>query len=126
MTALATVPLVGGIQEIHELPYYVDLPIAYPSGAVIQPLWDRWLSYDPIVSWRERVDNLRQLRGILLDCGYRDDFDLHYGHRLLSGALSGAGIAHQVEEHDGTHDGRLFERLQFALGWFSQVLDLQG
>lgn len=37
-----------------------------------------------------------------------------------------AAIAHQVEEHDGTHGSRLYERIQVALGWFSQVLDVQG
>jgi len=35
-------------------PYYVDLPIEFPSGALIEPLWERWLSYDPVVSWRAR------------------------------------------------------------------------
>jgi len=28
--------------------------------------WDRWLSFDPVVNWRDRVDNLKQLGGILL------------------------------------------------------------
>jgi hypothetical protein len=26
---------------------YVDLPVAYPSGELIQEVWDRWLSFDP-------------------------------------------------------------------------------
>lgn len=107
-------------------PFYVDLPIDYPSGEVIQPLWEQWLSYDPVVSWRNRVDNLRQLRGILLDVGYNDEYGLHYGHRLLSRGLTSVGITHQVEEHDGCHDARLFERFQLALRWFSDVLNLQG
>lgn len=104
-------------------PYYVDLPLEYPSGAVLQPLWNRWLSYDPVVSWPERTDALRGLRGILLDVGYNDEWDLHYGHRLLSRGLSGAGIHHDVQEHQGTHSGRLYERLQVALEWFSHTLE---
>jgi hypothetical protein len=37
-------------------------------------------------------------------------------------SLPGAGITREVAEHDGTHVSRLYERIQFALGWFSQVL----
>ena len=107
-------------------PYYVDLPIEFPSGKVIPELWERWLSYDPVVSWRERVENLRRLRGILLDAGYNDQYDLHIGHRLLSRDLTAAGIAHDVVEHDGTHTSRLNERIQKALGWFSSVLEYEG
>ena len=106
-------------------PFYVDFPIAFPSGEVIPHLWAQWLSYDPVVSWQERAENLRRLRGILLDVGYHDEYDLQYGHRILSRGLSSVSIPHQVEEHDGTHGSRLFERIQFALGWFSQVLDLR-
>jgi pimeloyl-ACP methyl ester carboxylesterase len=109
--------------NIDKPPFYVDFPIAYPSGDVIPHLWEKWLSYDPAVSWRGRVDNLRRLRGILLDVGYHDEYDLQYGHRILSLGLTGAEIAHQVEEHDGTHGSRFFERVRFALGWFSQVLN---
>jgi enterochelin esterase family protein len=106
-------------------PYYVDLPIEFPSGAVIEHLWEQWLSYDPVVSWRSREENLRQLRGILLDVGYNDEYGLHYGHRLLSQGLTQARITHQLEEHDGRHDARLAERFQVALTWFSEVLVLQ-
>ena len=107
-------------------PYYVDLPVAYPSGAVIAPLWERWLRYDPVVCWRERRAALGQLRGILLDVGYNDEWDLQYGHRLLSQGLTSAGIRHDAEEHAGTHAGRLYERLQVALDWVSHVLDMTG
>lgn len=104
-------------------PYYVDLPVRFPSGEIIQPLWERWLSYDPVVNWSQRTQQLRRLRGILLDAGYHDEYELHYGHRLLSLGLASAGIAHHVEEHEGTHVGRLHERLQLALAWLSETLE---
>jgi pimeloyl-ACP methyl ester carboxylesterase len=104
-------------------PYYADLPIEFPSGDVIPHLWERWLSYDPIVSWRHRLDNLRRLRGILLDVGWNDQYYLHYGHRILSKRLAEASIAHDVEEHAGNHDSRLDERLKVSLRWFSKVLE---
>ena len=103
-------------------PYFVDLPVAFPSGELIQEVWDRWLSFDPVVNVHERLDNLRALRGIMLDAGANDDYNLHWGHRLLSHYLTEAGIAHEHRENTGNHGGRAPERYQVALEWLSQVL----
>lgn len=111
--------------NVERPPFFVDLPIEFPSGAIVSDLWDKWLSYDPVVSWRPRSEQLRRLRGIRLDVGYHDEFDLQYGHRLLSRGMTGAGIAHEAVEHDGTHGSRLFERIQLSLEWFSRTLRLQ-
>jgi enterochelin esterase family protein len=103
-------------------PYYVDLPVAFPSGELLQDVWDRWLAFDPVVNVHERHDNLRKLRGILLDAGFNDDYNLHWGHRLLSHYLTEAGIPHEHRENTGNHGGRASERYQVALEWLSQTL----
>jgi hypothetical protein len=77
-------------------PFYVDLPVAFPSGELVQEVWDRWLSFDPVVNWRSRVDNLRKLSGILLDVGRNDDYHLQWGHRLLSHYLRQAWLTRAV------------------------------
>ena len=102
-------------------PFYVDLPVALPSGQLIQEVWDRWLSFDPVVNVHERLDNLRTLSGILLDVGTQDDYNLHWGHRLLSHYLTEAGIAHEHREYPGNHGGRARERYQVALEWLAEV-----
>ena len=104
-------------------PFYVDLPVAHPSGELIQEVWDRWLAFDPVVNVHDRLDNLRKLTGILLDAGSNDDYNLHWGHRLLSHYLNEAGIAHEHRENPGNHGGRAYERYQMALQWLSQVLE---
>jgi S-formylglutathione hydrolase FrmB len=104
-------------------PFYVDLPVAWPSGELLQDVWDRWLAFDPVVNVHERLDNLRQLSGILLDAGSADDYNLHWGHRLLSHYLDEAGIAHEHRENPGNHGGRANERYQVALQWLSHVLE---
>jgi enterochelin esterase family protein len=104
-------------------PFYVDLPVAFPSGELIQEVWDRWLAFDPVVNVHDRLDNLRKLSGILLDAGSNDDYNLHWGHRLLSHYLNEAGIAHEHRENPGNHGGRANERYQVALQWLSQVLE---
>ena len=87
-------------------PFYVDLPVVFPSGELSGAVWDRWLSFDPVVNWKGREGNLRRLSGILLDVGAKDDHHLQWGHRLLSHYLSQAGIAHESSEHAGNHGGR--------------------
>ncbi len=104
-------------------PFYVDLPVAWPSGELLQDIWDRWLSFDPVVNVHDRLDNLRKLAGILLDAGSHDDYNLHWGHRLLSHHLTTAGIAHEATENGGNHGGRWPERYQVALKWMSQALE---
>jgi S-formylglutathione hydrolase FrmB len=103
-------------------PYWVDLPFDFPSGELRREVWDRWLSFDPVVNVHERLDALRRLRGILLDVGRADDFSLHWGHRILSRHLADAGIAHTASENAGSHGGRSRERVQVALEWLSGVL----
>ena len=103
-------------------PFYVDLPVAWPSGEIVQDVWDRWLAFDPVVNVRDRLDNLRRLSGILLDVGVHDDYNLHWGHRLLSHRLTEAGITHEARENPGNHGGRANEQHQAALRWMSHVL----
>jgi S-formylglutathione hydrolase FrmB len=103
-------------------PFYVDLPVAHPSGELLQDVWDRWLSFDPVVNVHDRLDNLRKLSGILLDAGSHDDYNLHWGHRVLSHRLREAGIAHEALENTGNHGGRWPERYQVALEWLSGIL----
>ncbi len=43
------------------------------------------------------------LRGIYIDCGWRDQYQIHYGTRILSKRLAAAGIRHTYEEFDDNH-----------------------
>ncbi len=104
-------------------PFYVDLPLSFPEGELLQDVWDRWLAFDPVINCATRTADLKKLRGILLDVGTADDYYLQWGHRLLSHRLGRAGINHQVNENTGNHGGRSRERFQVALLWLSQVLD---
>lgn len=87
------------------------------------PVWDRWLSFDPVVNVHDRLDTLRKLSGILLDAGVKDDYSLQWGHRLLSHQLTAAGIAHEHRENPGNHGGRRLESFQDTLAWLTGVLD---
>jgi S-formylglutathione hydrolase FrmB len=104
-------------------PHYVDLPIAHPSGEILEDVWASWLAFDPVETVDARLEGLARLRGLLLDVGVADDFNIHWGHRLLSHRLRGAGIVHEVTENAGNHGGRSRERVQVALEWMARVLE---
>jgi pimeloyl-ACP methyl ester carboxylesterase len=106
-------------------PYFVDFPVEFLTGKLIPEIWSKWLSYDPVVNCSERVDNLRLLRGVLLEAGRRDDWYFHWGHRILSASLTDAGIDHDFREHRGTHEGRFYEAHIDAVQWLATVLRLK-
>jgi enterochelin esterase-like enzyme len=95
-------------------------------GAMAVLSADSWLDMTHkymLFNWRGRVENLKQLRGIFLDAGQKDDHNLHWGHRLLSHYLTEAGVAHVHTENPGNHGGRWPERYQMALTWLADVLE---
>ena len=79
------------------------IPFHLDSGALIASRWQRWLEHDPVLLVQRHARNLRRLAGIYLDCGWRDQYHIHFGCRQLSRALASAGIAHRYEEFDDDH-----------------------
>jgi hypothetical protein len=49
--------------------------------------------------------SLRSLSGLYIDCGSRDQYNIHFGTRQLVRRLRHLGIAHVYDEFDDTHSG---------------------
>jgi S-formylglutathione hydrolase FrmB len=79
------------------------LPFHLETGEMIDARWKSWLRHDPIHLVAKHKDALRSLRGIYIDCGWRDQYHIHYGTRILSLRLAEAGIRHMYEEFDDNH-----------------------
>jgi S-formylglutathione hydrolase FrmB len=79
------------------------LPFHLDTGELIEPRWKRWLEHDPVLLVHRHARNLRKLRGLYIDCGWRDQYHIHFGARQLSRRLAAAGIAHRYEEFDDDH-----------------------
>ncbi len=79
------------------------LPFHLDTGELIEARWRNWQKHDPINMVAQCKANLKSLRGIYIDCGWRDQYHLHYGARILSRRLAEAGIAHVYEEFDDNH-----------------------
>jgi enterochelin esterase-like enzyme len=79
------------------------VPFNLESGEPIEERWREWRRHDPIHLVARYRSNLKTLRGIYIDCGWRDQYHIHFGARILSKQLSLAKIEHRYEEFDDNH-----------------------
>jgi S-formylglutathione hydrolase FrmB len=97
------------------------LPFNLETGEWLAARWRRWLRQDPVHMVDRHVGALKSLRGIYIDCGWRDQYHIHYGCRLLSKRLRAHGIEHAYEEFDDDHSG-IDYRMDRSLPFLSRVL----
>ena len=81
----------------------LQLPFNMKTGEILQNVWRRWLTWDPIRMAENYQTNLKKLKLIYLDCGSRDEFNLQLGARILHSKLELMNIKHFYEEFDGGH-----------------------
>jgi len=97
------------------------IPFNAESGALIEARWRNWRRHDPINLVAKSRANLKSLRGIYIDCGWRDQYHIHYGSRILSQRLAQAGVRHRYEEFDGDHSDIDF-RMDVSLPFLTRAL----
>jgi enterochelin esterase-like enzyme len=94
----------------------IRLPVDLETGELIVERWANWLKWDPAVIIDQHADALRSLKGLYIDCGDIDQFNLVYGARRLHRSLDRLGVAHRYEEFPDNHssvDYRMDESLPF-------------
>ena len=79
------------------------LPFNLETGELLPERWKVWQRHDPINLVSRYRSNLKRLRGLYIDCGWRDQYHIHYGARILSRRLQEASIAHSYEEFEDDH-----------------------
>ncbi len=97
------------------------LPFNLETGELIEARWQRWLRHDPIFLVARYAGALRTLKGIYVDCGWRDQYHLHYGARILSKRLAQHKVAHRYEEFNDTHSG-IDYRMDLSLPFLYRAL----
>jgi hypothetical protein len=97
------------------------VPFNLESGERIEARWRQWRGHDPINLVGRYRKNLGRLRAIYIDCGWRDQYHLHYGARILSKRLAEAGIAHRYEEFDDNHSD-IDYRMDVSLPFLARAL----
>lgn len=119
--ALMLVAMAASYDADPTLPNGFGLPFDLENGKFLQNRWRNWLRHDPIHMNSRQKKNLKTLKGILIDCGWRDQFHIHYGSRQLSQVLQEAGVEHRYEEFNGTHSG-VDHRLDTSLAFLAKKL----
>jgi enterochelin esterase-like enzyme len=104
-----------------EAPNGFRLPFNLETGELIAARWRQWLKHDPVRLVGRYARNLKTLRGIFIDCGWRDQYRIHYGSRQLSMQLQAHGVTHRYEEFDGTHSG-IDDRMDLSLPFLYKAL----
>jgi enterochelin esterase-like enzyme len=97
------------------------IPFNAETGEVIPARWREWRKHDPVNMVRRYRAALKSLRGIYIDCGWRDQYHIHYGSRLLSQRLAEAGVRHRYEEFDDDHSD-IDYRMDVSLGFLYRAV----
>ncbi len=97
------------------------LPYDLQTGEFLPARWRRWLRHDPVKLVGKYTANLKSLRALYVDCGWRDQYHIHFGARQLVQHLSTHNVAHRYEEFDGTHSG-IDHRLDISLPYLLKRL----
>jgi S-formylglutathione hydrolase FrmB len=84
-------------------PLRFRLPFNLETGEILPRRWKQWQKHDPVNMVARHRASLRSLRAIYIDCGWRDQYHLHYGARILSKRLTRLHIDHVYEEFDDNH-----------------------
>ncbi len=118
---LMNVAMAASYDPDPDAPNGFRLPFNLETGELIPARWREWLKHDPINLVRRYRNNLKSLRGLFIDCGWQDQYHIHYGSRILSKRLSEAGIAHRYEEFPDDHSN-IDYRMDRSLPFLSRAL----
>ena len=102
-------------------PSGIRLPVNMETGEMLPVRWRAWLRRDPINMVERCTHDLKTLKGIYIDCGWKDNYHIHYGTRILSKRLIRAGIKHVYEEFPDTHS-RIDYRMDRSLPFLYRAL----
>ncbi len=86
-------------------PLGIAFPMDLHSGALDSKVWSRWLRHDPLRMLSRYAAALKRLRLLFVDCGTRDEYNLHLGARQLVARLRQLRVRHTYEEFADGHMG---------------------
>lgn len=86
-------------------PLGIALPFDLDRGVLDEAVFARWLAWDPVEMIEEPAHQaaLRSMKLVYLDCGRRDEHQLHWGARALHRKLERLEVRHDYEEFDDGH-----------------------
>jgi len=103
-------------------PDFVDLFFQWPSGEIVDEVWNRWLLHDPVTMLDTYGENLASLRGLYIDCGDADELGLAVHAEAFHQALDSAGIQHEYELYPESDHFLSNFRTSVSMPFMSDVL----
>jgi S-formylglutathione hydrolase FrmB len=101
----------------------VRLPFDTVTGQLVEPVWQRWLDWDPVRMVPRHAEALRSLRAIWVDAGLRDQYHLDIGARAFVAELAKIDVADVAFElFEGTHSAIEY-RYPLALRFLAERLE---
>lgn len=94
----------------------IRLPVDMETCELDEALWANWMKWDPLVMADDHIDDLKSLKGLWIDCGDVDQYNLVYGARRMHRKLEAVGVPHVYEEFPDNHssvDYRMDKSLPF-------------
>ena len=118
--AMMILAMAGSYDPQPDAPMGLRLPVDPYTCELDERAWQRWLAHDPLtlVGQSDCLDHLRSLAALYIDCGSRDEYNLHFGARRVSRALRAAQVEHRYEEFPDGHSKvayRLDESLPYVV-----------
>lgn len=81
----------------------IDFPFDLETGEFVESVWERWKDVDPARNIRDNLDTLRNMKAVFLDVGYKDEFNINFGMRIMRNVLKKNNVEHVFEEFEGGH-----------------------
>jgi S-formylglutathione hydrolase FrmB len=103
LTVLNIVAMAAAYSPDPAEPLGLAFPADLGTGRFREDVWRRWLEHDPLTLLERHPDTLRGLKMLYLDCGVRDEWNLHLGARMFARRLAELGITHEHQEYDDGH-----------------------
>jgi pimeloyl-ACP methyl ester carboxylesterase len=102
---LNTVAMAAAYSPAPGQPLGLELPFDLETARLKEDVWRRWLERDPVRFIPARIQDVRRLSSVFIDCGTKDEYHLRWGARMIARALAGAGVEHAHEEFEDGHMG---------------------
>jgi len=100
----------------------VRLPFEVSTGRLIEPVWQRWLDWDPVRMVPRYTDALRSQRALYVDAGKRDEYYLDLGAQAFVDELGKIGVTPEFFELFDAAHGAIEYRYPLALRFLAERL----
>ena len=107
-TTISTLAMAAAYSPDPRAEHGFELPFDLATCDLRPDVFARWLAFDPVRRVAARAAALRALRLLFVDCGVRDEHQLHFGARRFVRECRSHRIAVEHEEFEDGHRGTAY------------------